>query len=58
MDDVALLASGDGALQLTVKQFAAEFEAAGIRISNTKSAHYRSIFMKLGDKLLPKVEEF
>lgn len=58
VDDAALLASGYGSLQLTVKQFAAEFQAAGIRISITKSAHYRSsVSLLLTDEPVCCVDE-
>uniref|UniRef100_A0A669EXX2 Reverse transcriptase domain-containing protein n=1 Tax=Oreochromis niloticus TaxID=8128 RepID=A0A669EXX2_ORENI len=63
-DDVVLLASSGEGLQLALERFAAECEAAGIRISTSKSeamvlSRKRvECPLRVGDEFLPQVEEF
>ena len=63
-DDVVLLASSDRDLQLSLDQFAAECEAAGMRISTSKSESMVlnrkrvECTLRVGDEILPQVEEF
>ncbi|XP_054621698.1 uncharacterized protein vopp1b isoform X1 [Dunckerocampus dactyliophorus] len=63
-DDVVLLASSSRELQLSLDWFAAECEAAGMRISTSKSksmvlARKRvECHLQVGDEILPQVEEF
>ncbi|XP_061737225.1 uncharacterized protein LOC133539140 isoform X2 [Nerophis ophidion] len=63
-DDVVLMASSDRDLQLSLDQFAAECEATGMRISNSKSesvvlARKRvECHLRVGEETLPQVEEF
>ncbi|XP_048880792.1 uncharacterized protein LOC125748552 [Brienomyrus brachyistius] len=63
-DDVVLLASSSRDLQLSLEQFAAECEAAGMRISTSKSetmvlSRKRvECSLRVGDGVLPQVEEF
>ncbi|KAK0138540.1 putative uncharacterized transposon-derived protein F52C9.6 [Merluccius polli] len=62
-DDVVLLASSDRDLQLSLDQFAAECEAAGMRISTSKSESMVlnrkrvECTLRVGDEILPQVEE-
>ncbi|KAK0138170.1 putative uncharacterized transposon-derived protein F52C9.6 [Merluccius polli] len=61
-DDVALLASSDRDLQLSLDRF--ECEAAGMRISTSKSESMVvnrkrvECTLRVGDEILPQVEEF
>uniref|UniRef100_A0A8C6P9E0 Reverse transcriptase domain-containing protein n=1 Tax=Nothobranchius furzeri TaxID=105023 RepID=A0A8C6P9E0_NOTFU len=63
-DDVVLLASSECDLQLSLEQFAAECEAAGMRISSSKSETMVLIqkrikcLLRVRDEVLPQVEEF
>uniref|UniRef100_A0A8C6KZX9 Reverse transcriptase domain-containing protein n=1 Tax=Nothobranchius furzeri TaxID=105023 RepID=A0A8C6KZX9_NOTFU len=63
-DDVILLASSERDLQLSLERFAAECEAAGMRISSSKSETMVLIWkrieclLQVGDEVLPQVEEF
>ena len=63
-DDVVLLASSDRDLQLSLDRFAAECEAAGMRISTSKSESMVlnrkrvECTLRVGDEILPQVEEF
>ncbi|TKS65465.1 putative 149 kDa protein ORF 2 [Collichthys lucidus] len=63
-DDLVLLASSERDLQLSLEQFAAECEAAGMRISTSKSetmvlSRKRvECSLRVGDEILPQVEEF
>ncbi|XP_061625696.1 probable ATP-dependent RNA helicase DDX17 isoform X2 [Phyllopteryx taeniolatus] len=63
-NDVVLLASSSRDLQVSLEQFAAECEAAGMRISTSKSetvvlSRKRVAFLlQVGDEILPQVEEF
>ena len=63
-DDVVLLASSDCDLQLLLDQFAAECEAARMRISTSKSESMVlnrkrvECTLRVGDEILPQVEEF
>ncbi|KAK0135736.1 Craniofacial development protein 2 [Merluccius polli] len=63
-DDVVLLASSDRDLQLSLGRFAAECEAAGMRISTSKSESMVlnrkrvECTLRVGDEILPQVEEF
>ena len=63
-DDVVLLASSGCDLQLSLERFAAECEAAGMRISTSKSETMvlsRKIVecsLRVGNEILPQVEEF
>uniref|UniRef100_A0A669C209 Reverse transcriptase domain-containing protein n=1 Tax=Oreochromis niloticus TaxID=8128 RepID=A0A669C209_ORENI len=63
-DDVVLMASSGGGLQLALERFAAECEAAGMRISTSKSeamvlSRKRvECPLRVGDEFLPQVEEF
>ncbi|KAK0144504.1 Retrovirus-related Pol polyprotein from type-1 retrotransposable element R2 [Merluccius polli] len=63
-DDVAQLASSDRDLQLSLDRFAAECEAAGMRISTSKSESMVlnrkrvECTLRVGDEILPQVEEF
>ena len=63
-DDVVLLASSDRDLQLSLDRFAAECEAAGMRISTSKSEAMVlnrkrvECTLRVGDEILPQVEEF
>ncbi|KAK0131008.1 Retrovirus-related Pol polyprotein from type-1 retrotransposable element R2 [Merluccius polli] len=63
-DDVVLLASSDRDLQLSLDRFAAECEAAGMRISTSKSESMVlnrkrvECTLRVGDETLPQVEEF
>ncbi|KAL4005315.1 hypothetical protein ACER0C_005028 [Sarotherodon galilaeus] len=63
-DDVVLLASSGEGLQLALERFAAECEAAGMRISTSKSeamvlSRKRvECPLRVGDEFLPQVEEF
>ena len=63
-DDVVLLASSNSDLQLLLGQFAAECEAAGMRISTSKSeamvlSRKRvDCLLRVGEEVLPQVEEF
>uniref|UniRef100_A0A8C6LTA7 Reverse transcriptase domain-containing protein n=1 Tax=Nothobranchius furzeri TaxID=105023 RepID=A0A8C6LTA7_NOTFU len=63
-DDVVLLASSERDLQLSLERFAVECEAAGMRISSSKSE--TMVFIRkrvecllwVRDEVLPQVEEF
>ncbi|KAK0138802.1 putative RNA-directed DNA polymerase from transposon X-element [Merluccius polli] len=63
-DDVVLLDSSDRDLQLSLDRFAAECEAAGMRISTSKSESMVlnrkrvECTLRVGDEILPQVEEF
>ena len=63
-DDVVLLASSDRDLQLSLDRFAAECEAAGMRISTSKSESMVlnrkrvECTLRVGGEILPQVEEF
>uniref|UniRef100_A0A8C6M1L2 Reverse transcriptase domain-containing protein n=1 Tax=Nothobranchius furzeri TaxID=105023 RepID=A0A8C6M1L2_NOTFU len=63
-DDVVLLASSERDLQLSLERFAAECEAAGMRISSSKSETMVLIrkrvecLLWVRDEVLPQVEEF
>ncbi|KAK0134946.1 LINE-1 reverse transcriptase [Merluccius polli] len=63
-DDVVLMASSDRDLQLSLDRFAAECEAAGMRISTSKSESLVlnrkrvECTLRVGDEILPQVEEF
>uniref|UniRef100_A0A8C6PHS8 Reverse transcriptase domain-containing protein n=1 Tax=Nothobranchius furzeri TaxID=105023 RepID=A0A8C6PHS8_NOTFU len=63
-DDVVLLASSKRDLQLSLERFAAECEAAGMRISSSKSETMVLIWkrveclFRVGDEVLPQVVEF
>ena len=63
-DDVVLLASSDRDLQLSLDRFADECEAAGMRISTSKSESMVlnltrvECILRVGDEILPQVEEF
>ena len=63
-DDVVLLASSDRDLQLSLDRFAAECEAAGMKISTSKSESMVlnrkrvECTLRVGDEILPQVEEF
>uniref|UniRef100_A0A8C6PEM1 ribonuclease H n=1 Tax=Nothobranchius furzeri TaxID=105023 RepID=A0A8C6PEM1_NOTFU len=63
-DDVVLLASSERDLQLSLERFAAECEAAGMRISSSKSETMVLIrkrvecLLRVRDEVLPQVEEF
>ncbi|KAL3970507.1 aldehyde oxidase [Sarotherodon galilaeus] len=63
-DDVVLLVSSNDGLQLALEQFAAKCEAAGMRISTSKSEAMvlsrKRVEgpLQVGDKFLPQVEEF
>ena len=63
-DDVVLLAPSSGDLQLSLERFAAECEAAGMRISTSKSetmvlSRKRvGCLLRVGSEVLPQVEEF
>ena len=58
-DDVVLLASSDRDLQLSLDRFAAECEAAGMRISTSKSKSMVLNWKRVEctDEILPQVEE-
>ncbi|XP_061624941.1 uncharacterized protein ntng2a isoform X5 [Phyllopteryx taeniolatus] len=64
VDDVVLLASSSRDLQLSLEQFAAECEAAGMRISTSKSETVvlsrKTVAcpLRVRDENLPQVEEF
>ena len=61
---MVLLASSDHDLQLSLDRFAAEYEAAGMRISTSKSESMVlnrkrvECTLRDGDEILPQVEEF
>ena len=61
---MVLLASSDHDLQLSLDQFAAECEAAGMRISTSKSESMVlnrkrvECTIRVVDEILPQVEEF
>uniref|UniRef100_A0A8C6P7M2 Reverse transcriptase domain-containing protein n=1 Tax=Nothobranchius furzeri TaxID=105023 RepID=A0A8C6P7M2_NOTFU len=63
-DDVVLLASSERDRQLSLERFAAECEAAGMRISSSKSETMVLIrkrvecLLRVRDEVLPQVEEF
>ncbi|TKS65366.1 R2 Retrovirus-related Pol polyprotein from type I retrotransposable element [Collichthys lucidus] len=63
-DDVVLLASSERDLQLSLEQFAAECEVAGMGITTFKSetmvlSRKRvECSLRVGDEILPQVEEF
>uniref|UniRef100_A0A8C6KT40 Reverse transcriptase domain-containing protein n=1 Tax=Nothobranchius furzeri TaxID=105023 RepID=A0A8C6KT40_NOTFU len=63
-DDVVLLASSSSDLQLLLGRFAAECEAAGMRISTSKSETMVldrkrvACQLRVGGEVLPQVEEF
>lgn len=63
-DDVVLLASSGRDLQLSLDRFAAKCEAAGMKISTSKSetmvlSRKRvACPLRIGDEVLPQVEEF
>ena len=63
-DDVVLLASWNSDLQLSFGRFAAECEAAGMRISTSESEvmvlSWKRVDrpIRVGEQLLPQVEEF
>ena len=63
-DDVVLLAPSGGNLQLSLERFAAECEAAGMRISTSKSESMVlsrkrvECLLRVGNEVLPQVEEF
>ena len=63
-DDVVLLASSDRDLQLSLDRFTTECEAAGMRISTSKSEsmvlNRKRVewTLRVGDEILPQVEEF
>ena len=63
-DDVVLLASSGRDLQLSLERFAAECEAAGMRISTSKSEtmvlSWKRVEcpLRVGNEILPQVEEF
>ncbi|KAI3371667.1 hypothetical protein L3Q82_024232, partial [Scortum barcoo] len=63
-DDVVLLASSSSGLQLSLGRFAAEYEAAGMRISTSKSEAMvlsrKGVYcpLRVGEEFLPQVEEF
>ena len=63
-DDVVLLASSDRDLQLSLDRFAAECEAARMRISTSKSESMVlnrkrvECTLRVGGEILPQVEEF
>uniref|UniRef100_A0A8C6M4A0 Reverse transcriptase domain-containing protein n=1 Tax=Nothobranchius furzeri TaxID=105023 RepID=A0A8C6M4A0_NOTFU len=63
-DDVVLLASSSSDLQLLLGRFAAECEAAGMRISTSKSETMVldrkrvACHLRVGGEVLPQVEEF
>ncbi|KAM9712507.1 uncharacterized protein ACNS7B_023039 [Menidia menidia] len=63
-DDVVLLAPSSRDLQLSLERFAAECEAAGMRISASKSetmvSHRKRVecLLRVGADVLPQVEEF
>ena len=63
-DDVVLLASSSRDLQLSLDRFAAECEAAGMRISTSKSESMVlsrkrvECPLRVRDEILPQVEEF
>ncbi|KAK0155726.1 Retrovirus-related Pol polyprotein from type-1 retrotransposable element R2 [Merluccius polli] len=63
-DDVVLMASSDRDLQLSLDRFTAECEAAGMRISTSKSEsmvlNWKRVecTLRVGDEILPQVEEF
>ena len=63
-DDVVLLASSNSDLQLSLGRFAAECEAAGMRISTSKSEAMVlgrkrvECLLRGGEEILPQVEEF
>ena len=63
-DDVVLLASSGRDLQLSLDRFAAKCEAAGMKISTSKSETMvlsRKMVacpLRIGDEVLPQVEEF
>uniref|UniRef100_A0A8C6KI17 Reverse transcriptase domain-containing protein n=1 Tax=Nothobranchius furzeri TaxID=105023 RepID=A0A8C6KI17_NOTFU len=64
VDDVVLLASSSSDLQLLLGRFAAECEAAGMRISTSKSETMVldrkrvACQLRVGGEVLPQVEEF
>ncbi|KAI3352069.1 hypothetical protein L3Q82_020884 [Scortum barcoo] len=64
MDDVVLLASSSQDLQHVLERFAAECEAAGMRISTSKSEAMVldrkrvACPLRVGGEVLPQVEEF
>uniref|UniRef100_A0A8C6NQZ4 Reverse transcriptase domain-containing protein n=1 Tax=Nothobranchius furzeri TaxID=105023 RepID=A0A8C6NQZ4_NOTFU len=64
VDDVVLLASSERDLQLSLERFAAECEAAGMRISSSKSETMVLIrkrvecLLRVRDEVLSQVEEF
>ncbi|KAK0154873.1 putative uncharacterized transposon-derived protein F52C9.6 [Merluccius polli] len=45
-------------LQLSLDGFAAECEAVGMRISTSKSESMGGVHLRVGDEILPQVEEF
>ncbi|KAI3367301.1 hypothetical protein L3Q82_008341 [Scortum barcoo] len=64
-DDVVLMASSSQDLQHVLERFAAECEAAGMRISTSKSvrpwfSNRKSVAcpLRVGGEILPQVEEF
>uniref|UniRef100_A0A8C6NNI1 Reverse transcriptase domain-containing protein n=1 Tax=Nothobranchius furzeri TaxID=105023 RepID=A0A8C6NNI1_NOTFU len=63
-DDVVVLASSERDLLLSLERFAAECEAAGMRISSSKSKTMVLIrkkvecLLRVRDEVLPQVEEF
>uniref|UniRef100_A0A3B3QX38 Reverse transcriptase domain-containing protein n=1 Tax=Paramormyrops kingsleyae TaxID=1676925 RepID=A0A3B3QX38_9TELE len=63
-DDVALLASSDRDLRLSLEQFAAECEEAGMKISTSKSEtmvlSWKRVecSLQVGEEVLPQVVEF
>uniref|UniRef100_A0A669EEJ8 Reverse transcriptase domain-containing protein n=1 Tax=Oreochromis niloticus TaxID=8128 RepID=A0A669EEJ8_ORENI len=63
-DDAVLLASSGDGLQLALERFACECEAAGMRISTSKSEAMVlrrkrvECPLRVGDEFLPQVEEF
>ncbi|XP_047467164.1 uncharacterized protein LOC125023726 [Mugil cephalus] len=61
-DDVVLLASSNCYLQLLLGWFAAEYEAAGMKISTSKamvlSRKRVDCSLRVGEEVLPRVEEF
>ena len=63
-DDVVLFASSNNDLQLSLGRFAAECEAAGMRISTSKSEamvlsrNRVECSLRVGEEALPQVEEF
>lgn len=64
VDDVALLASSNGDVQLTLEEFAAEFEVFGSGISTCRSEamvlRWKRVECKIsvGDEFRPQVPEF